>query len=132
VLITDFLNKRNKIAIVGASAKPEKWGYKVYKKLKSIGFHIYAINPKYNKIDRDVCYSDLESLPQKPDIVMTVIPSEITEMIVKKCKQLDINKVWMQPGSESEKSIKFCKNNNIKLIHNTCFVVNGLKESFGD
>jgi len=130
--ITEFLNKKNEIAIIGASVKPEKWGYKVYKKLKSAGFHIYAINPKYNKINGDVCYSDLRSLPRKPDIVMTIIPPEVTEAAVKLCKELDIKRVWMQPGSESEKSIKFCKNNNIKLMHGICFVVDGLKESFDD
>ena len=130
--ITEFLNKKNKIAIIGASAKPEKWGYKIYKKLKSAGFHIYPINPKYNDIDQNICYHALKALPEKPDVVITIVKPEITEKIVEQCKKLNIDKLWMQPGSESEKSINFCKDNNIKVVHNICFVINGLKESFGD
>ena len=38
----------------------------------------------------------------------------------------------MQPGSESEKAIKFCKTNNIKTVYNVCFVVDGLKKKLGD
>ncbi|MFT4305006.1 MAG: CoA-binding protein [Candidatus Woesearchaeota archaeon] len=34
-----------------------------------------------------------------------------------------MNKVWMQPGSESEKAINFCKENNIEVIYNSCIMV---------
>ncbi len=123
----EFLNNRNKIAIAGVSANREKWGAKIYKELKSAGFHVYPINPKYKRIGPDTCYPTLEALPEKPDIVITVVPSNITEKIVKQCMRLGIKKVWMQPGSESEKAIKFCKHNDITIMHNACFVVNGLK-----
>ncbi len=33
---------------------------------------------------------------------------------------LGIKKVWMQPGSESEKAIKYCEDNKIDAIHNAC------------
>ena len=38
----NFLDKKNKIAIVGVSRSPRKWGYKIYKKLKSAGFSVYS------------------------------------------------------------------------------------------
>ena len=37
-------------------------------------------------------------------------------------KQLNINKIWMQPGSESDKAIEMCKQNNIKCTHNSCIM----------
>ncbi|RLJ08786.1 MAG: CoA-binding protein [Candidatus Aenigmatarchaeota archaeon] len=122
----EFLNKKNKIAIVGVSANPEKWGYKIFIKLKSLGFSVYPINPKHKSIEGNPCYPSLKDLPEKPDVVITVVPPKVTEQIVKQCAELGIKRVWMQPGSESKKATGFCKKHNIQVIYNACFVVDGL------
>ncbi len=125
-----FLDKKNVIAIVGASSNKEKWGYKVYKKLREAGFEVYPVNPKYKEIEGEKCYPDLASLPQKPDVVITVVKPEVTKKIVEECKRLGIKRIWMQTGSESKKAIEFCKKNGISVVYGACFVVNGLKEKF--
>jgi predicted CoA-binding protein len=58
-----------------------------------------------------------------PDVVDTVVPPTVTEAIVKECKELGIARVWMQPGSESEKALNFCAENNIKVVHDMCVMV---------
>ena len=126
----DFFEKKNVIAVVGASLDRGKWGWKIYAKLKRVFSKVYPVNPKYGKIDGDACYPDIVSLPEKPDVVITVVPPKVTEDVVKQCKDVGVSLIWMQPGSESKKSIKFCKDNNIKVVYNACFVVNGLKERF--
>jgi len=128
----NFLDKKNKIAVVGVSSEPNKWGWKIYRKLKSRGFCVYPINPKYDKIDNDACYPDLKSVPEKPDVVITVVRPKITEAIAEQCKRLGIRRIWMQPGSESDRVIKFCKNNNIEVVYNACFVLGGAKADPGD
>lgn len=125
--IEKILQKTSKVAVVGASVNKKKWGYKVYRALKPVFPRFYAVNPKYGRIEDDRCYPDLESLPEKPDIVLTVVPPKATEYVVKACKSLGVKKVWMQPGSESEKAIRFCKDNGIEAIHGLCLVVDGLK-----
>jgi len=42
---------------------------------------------------------------------------------VKVCKRLGIRKVWMQPGSESETALNFCKENSIEVVHGVCVMV---------
>ncbi len=123
----DFLDKKNKIAIVGVSANQKKMGSKIYEELKSAGFRVYPINPKHRRIGQDACYPNLEALPEIPDVAIMVVPPNVTEQLVKQCRKLGIKRVWMQPGSESEKAIKFCKHNNIEIMHDACFVANGLK-----
>jgi len=125
-----FLDKNNTIAVVGVSFNQDKWGSKIYRTLKSSGFNVYGVNPKYKRINDDACYPDLISLPKRPDVVITAIPPGVTEQIVKQCKKLKISRVWMQPGSESEKAISFCKSNRIQVMYDSCFVVDGLKGGF--
>lgn len=128
--LSEFLKKTNKIAVVGASRDKEKFGYKVYATLKRVGFSVYPINPKADNIDNDRCYPSISALPIKPDVVITIVPPKITEEVVKEMLKLGIDKIWMQPGSESQSAIDFCKKNKIKVIANLCFVVDGLKISF--
>ena len=118
-----FLDRKNTVAVVGVSASHDKWGWKVFKKLIDAGYTVYAVNNKHGLIDNYKCHQSIKSLPTKPDVVITIVPPRVTEIIVKECKRLGINKVWMQPGSESVKAIKFCEDNGIKVIHNACIII---------
>ena len=130
--IKNFLNKKNTIGFVGATIQKEKWGYKKYKEIKDAGFKVYPINPKYDEVDGDKCFPNLKSLikflHEKPDFMITITPPKVTEKTVEQCKIFGIDKIWMQPGSESEKAIKFCKDNNIEVVHGICIVVDALKK----
>lgn len=130
--IDRFLRNKNIFAIVGVSRDPKKYGHRVYKDLKKAGYNLYPINPNADEILGDKCYHSLKDLPETPDVVITFVPPGITEKIVKESKKLKIKRVWMQPGSESEKSINFCKMNNIEVVYNVCFVVDGLKKKLSD
>ena len=123
----DFLDRSNTIAVVGVSSNPEKWGSKIFQRLKSLGFNVYPINPKHGRIGDSICYPDLRSLPENPNVVITAVPPKVTEWVVGECKNLGVDKVWMQPGSESENAINLCRKNHLKTIYNACFVVDGLK-----
>ena len=121
--VDDFLDKKNVFAVVGVSQNPAKYGYQVYKDLKEAGYRVYPINPNTDRILGDRCYHSLSELPEKPDVVDTVVQPKVTDKIVIECKKLGIKKVWMQPGSESEKAIRFCNENGIETMHGVCVMI---------
>ena len=121
--ITDFLKKTNTFAVIGASRDPEKYGHQVYRDLRNAGYKVYCVNPNADEVLGDKCFASLEALPTKPDVVDVVVPPKITEQIVKMCKKLGIRKVWLQPGSESEEAVDFCKENGIAIIHGVCVMI---------
>jgi predicted CoA-binding protein len=123
----DFLKKGNIIALVGASRKPEKWGCKLFRQLRKEGFSVFPVNPNETQIDGEQCFPDISSLPEKPDVIITVVRPEVTEKVVKECKRLGIGRVWMQPGSESGKAVSFCRKSGIKVMQKACYVADGLK-----
>jgi len=121
--IKEFLKKENVFAVVGVSRSPEKYGHQVYKDLKEAGYVVYPVNPSIDGVLGDRCYHSLSELPEKPDVVDTVVPPHVTEKIVEECKELGIERVWMQPGSESEQAMEFCRRNHIKVVHDMCVMV---------
>jgi hypothetical protein len=128
-LISEFLDKRNVFAVVGASRDPRKYGYQVYKDLREGGYRVYCVNPNANEVLKDRCYPSLEDLPVKPDVVDIVVPPKVTEQVVQACRKLGIRKIWMQPGSESEKAVKFCEKNNLAVVHGVCVMIERKRQS---
>jgi predicted CoA-binding protein len=125
--INEFLDHKHIFAVIGVSRDPEKYGSKVYLNLKMTDHEVYPINPNTDSVLGDKCYPTLKDLPVKPDVVSIVVPPNITEKIVIECRELGIDKVWMQPGSESEAMIQYCNKNHIKAIFGVCIITDGKK-----
>ena len=131
-LITEFLNKKNVFAVVGASRDPKKYGHQIFKDLRNAGYKVYCVNPNADEVIGVKCYPCIEALSEKPDVVDIVVPPKVTEEVVMICKKLSIMKVWMQPGSESEKAIKFCEENNIDVVYGVCVMIERAKHSMNN
>ena len=127
-----LLGEGDKIAVTGVSSNPKKWSSVLFNSVKSLGFKAYPINPKHSKIRGDKVYPNIASLPEKPDVVITVTPSRVTEKTIEECVEIGVGKVWMQPGSESKRAVELCKENDIRFMQNSCFFNRGvgMKQSF--
>jgi len=103
-------------AVVGATDKKDKFGYKIFKRLKEYGYNVYPVNPGLDQIDGDKCYSDLNSIDAKIEVVDMVVNSTIGLEVMKDVKNNGIEYVWLQPGARSQKIREFAEKNNIKII----------------
>lgn len=111
-------------AVVGASRSPEKYGYLVYRALKQAGKIVYAVNPSADEVDDDPAYPTLAALPSVPEAAVMIVPPSVTEAAVAECVRLNVKRVWMQPGAESERAIAACHANGIAVVANgPCILV---------
>ena len=130
-LVKDFLAQK-KIAVVGVSDKRETGCNMSYKKFKSAGYQVYAVNPRISTFDGDPCYPDLKSLPEKPEAVFILASPKVTDLIVQQCVELGVKHIWMhcmlgtKPGlvtsmsSVSDAAVKMCRENGITVIPGSC------------
>ena len=125
-----FLDPDNRIGVVGASANPDKWGHKVYMHLRNEGLDVYPINPNYEELEGAECFAHVADVLTGLDVVVTVVPSDVTEEVVEECLEAGIRRVWMQPGSESDEAIEFCKANGMEVVHDACMVTDGMQQEF--
>jgi uncharacterized protein len=114
--IKEFMAKK-KFAIIGAKDNREKYGYRILQNLKSRGFEVFPVNPRLREIDGTACYASLADIPVVVDVVDFVVPPKVTGEILKECKRLGLNRIWLQPGSESDSAIKYCQDNGMKVAH---------------
>jgi len=102
MLAKDFISLAHNYALVGATATREKYGYIVLRDLSGAGYPIVGVNPKYQEIEGILVYPSLKDVPQKPDVVIFVVPPEVGIKLLDEVATLGIKKVWFQPGAESE------------------------------
>jgi predicted CoA-binding protein len=122
-LIKEFMAKK-RFAVVGATDNAEKYGNRIFKNLTSRGYEVYPVNPNLKEIEGVKCYPNLSELPAKVDVVDFVVPPKVTESILKECKKLGLDNIWLQPGSESEAAIAYCRDNRLKVVYGTCVMLN--------
>ncbi|MCF0155900.1 MAG: CoA-binding protein, partial [Veillonella sp.] len=87
-------------AVLGATDKTHKFGYKIYAHMKAAGYEVYPVNPRVETIDGQVCYNSLTDLPVKPDVVDFVVPESAGLAALDECLELGIQTVWLQPGAD--------------------------------
>ncbi len=121
-LIEDFLSEKN-IAVVGVSRNDKKFGYTIFKELKTKGYNVYPVNPNASNIDGEKCYPSLLALQGKVEAAILVIPPFVARETVKDAHSAGIKKIWMQQGSESEEAINYCEEIGIDVIHNECVLM---------
>ncbi|HOM02878.1 MAG TPA: CoA-binding protein [Acetivibrio sp.] len=109
-------------AVVGASDNPEKFGNKIYKKLKSKGYKVYPVNPNYEIIDGDKCYSDLSSLPEVPEVIDMVVAPKHGMKVIEEASKLGVQNVWLQPGTHSKEIMELIESKGLNAVQ-ACVLV---------
>jgi predicted CoA-binding protein len=120
--VNDFIAQKS-LALVGVSRNPKKFGSLAFHALKTKGYRLFPVNRNLERIEDLPCYPDLQSLPEKVDGVLIVVPPKETEQVVKQADAIGIKRVWMQQGSESESAIQFCREHGIEEVHGECILM---------
>jgi len=126
-LVKDFLQQK-RFAVVGSFRNKEKFAYRILIDLMKKGYEVFPVNPRLGEVEGRVCYKTISDIPHSVDVANIVTPPLVTESILKECLQKGIKRAWIQPGAESQDAIKFCHDNDIKVIHSMCVMLESLKE----
>ena len=110
------------LAVVGVSSDPEKYGNKVFCDLVRHGYHVVGVHPKAEVVCGQQLFANLTDVKEKIEMVLTVVPQDVTKKIIDQCINLGIDQIWMQPGSGSIKLAEFSRENGIRVTWNECFM----------
>jgi hypothetical protein len=122
-LIDEMLDPGRNWAVVGATVKRDKYGYKVYNKLKSKGYTVYPVNPVYDDIEGEICYNSLKELPLAVDCLSMVVPPEKSLALLESVVETGIKKVWFQPKTYNLAVIDRAKELGLEIVYGHCVLV---------
>ena len=126
--IKEILDKENTFTVVGASNDPKKYGYKIYKKLKDMGFKVFPVNPNRETIQGDKAFPSINDLPTKPNVVSVVTPPKVSSKILQEAEKINIDTVWFQPGTFDDELLIKIKESKVETIYDKCILADGLRK----
>ena len=110
----------NKIAVVGMSANANRPSHQIGFYLEEQGYNIYPVNPNYNKIDELKCFSNLNDIKDKIDIVNIFRHSDHVLSIVNDSIKINPKVIWFQDGVVNYEAIYLANKNGIQTIVDDC------------
>ncbi len=123
-MIDDFVSHHS-LAIVGVSRNPaaNKFGNAAFKELKAKGYELSLVHPTGEMIEGQQSYPTLKDLPHHVDGVLVVVQPAQAEKVVRDAHDAGIDRVWLQPGAESQAAIEYCQQNGISVIYGHCILM---------
>ena len=120
--LSSLLKTVKTIAIVGASSNEERDSYKVMKFLIDYGYEVFPVNPNESnkKILNQKCYSSLNDIKQKIDMVDVFRSSEYVFDIAKEAVSINADILWTQEGVIDDNAADFAKKEGLIVIMNEC------------
>ena len=121
---SEFLSHK-RVAVTGVSRAPKNHGSNtVYKRLRDRGYEVFAVNPNADKVEGDIAYHDLRSIPGGVEAVVIGTRPEFAEQTMQECAELGIRHVWMHRGggvgSVSPAATDYGRAHGITVIDGGC------------
>ena len=121
--IREILKTSKTIAVVGLSQDTTKASYDVARYMQSQGYKIIPVNPKYSEILGEKCYPEMESIPERVDIVDIFRKPEAVPAIVDEAIDIGAKVIWMQLGICHNAAADKARNAGLKVVMNKCLKV---------
>ncbi len=97
-----FLSRTFRFAVVGASNDRGKYGNFVFRDLRDAGLSVVPVNPNAASVEGFRTFRRLQEVKPTPDVAVVVVPPKLGLSIVNDAHEAGIQRLWFQPGAESE------------------------------
>ncbi|MFC6805914.1 acetate--CoA ligase family protein [Methylophaga thalassica] len=134
-MTTHFLDRLfspRSIAVFGASQTTDAVGRRVFDNLVDTDFSgpVFAVNPKYDRIDDHICYPNLEAINESIDLAVIATPATTIEAIIHQCGHAGVKAAIIISAGFSEGQgqglklehavVKAAKQYNIHILGPNC------------
>jgi len=127
-----YFFKPSGVALIGASANPEKLGYGILKNMIAYGFNgaVYPVNPGAQEILGLPCYADISLVPDPVELAVVVVQASRVPDTLTACGKRGIKAVTIISGGFKEvghdgalleeKCLEIARQYNLRLIGPNC------------
>jgi predicted CoA-binding protein len=112
-----------RIAVVGASNNPAKYGNIIVRNLAAKGYTVLPVNPHETEIAGLPAYPDLASVPGPVHLVDFVTPPAVTLKVLEDAVRVGIPAVWLQDGSYDDDALDVASAAPFKTVYEACIMV---------
>jgi uncharacterized protein len=116
------------VAIIGASAKPERYSHQAVLRYRERGWTVWPVHPGATPVAGLPAFPDLAALPGRPDIISMYVNPELglgmLDAIVAAAPQV----LWLNPGADGEALASAARKRGLTVVE----ACNLVALSYGD
>lgn len=127
--LKQILAETHTIAMVGASADPDKPSYRVMRYLQSAGYRVIPVNPTIaaSKLNGEFVFGSLADIDTRYELVdvfrrTDAIPGVMDEILAV-AKRNHIRFIWLQLGIEHEESAGKARQAGLMVVMDRCMKI---------
>jgi predicted CoA-binding protein len=120
--IPELLKTSRTIAVVGLSSKRFRPSHGVAEYMQRNGYRIIPVNPFVQAVLGEKCYPDLDSIPERVDIVDIFRRAEFVPEIVEAAIRIGARAVWMQEGVVHEEAAERARGAGLEVVMDRCIL----------
>jgi predicted CoA-binding protein len=118
--LRDILTQARTVAMVGASANPERESHTIMKRLLAAGYHVIPVNPREAEILGKKSYPTLKDVPEKIDIVDVFRRAEDTPPIADEAVAVGAKVLWLQLGVSNDDAARRAADGGLTVVMDRC------------
>ena len=114
-----------RIAVVGVSTNPKKFGNVVHRELLEHGYDAIGVHPAAPTVNGARCYSDLSAVPADIDGAIVMVAGASSAQVVRDCIASGLTRVWLfkgigAHGADTDEAVELCRSHGIDVIAGAC------------
>ena len=121
--IRKILTENRVIGVVGLSANWWRPSYFAAKYLQDHGYRIIPVNPNYDEILGEKCYSRLEDIPFTIDVVDVFQRGEVAVPIAESAIKIGARVLWLQIGVINDDAASIAKASGLEVVFDRCMKI---------
>jgi uncharacterized protein len=120
--IPELLESSRTIAVVGISGKRFRPSHGVSEYMQRAGYRIVPVNPLETEVLGEKAWPDLDSIPERVDIVNIFRRSEFVPELVEAAIRIGARAVWMQEGVVHEEAARRAEAAGLAVVMDRCIL----------
>jgi predicted CoA-binding protein len=121
-LMRRLLATSRRIAVVGASDRPERDSHRIFRYLQAAGYDVVPVNPQVGAVAGVAAVPDLASAGHV-DLVDVFRRSEHVPQIVEEVIATAAPALWLQLGVIHEAATRRAREAGVEVVENACIMV---------
>lgn len=121
--IFQLLNEAKTIAIVGASANPERPSHGIMEMLQRCGYRCIPVNPNEAEVLGEKAYASVVDIPGSVDIVDVFRRPATTPEVARAAVAKGAKALWLQLGIANDEAAAIAAEGGLTVVQDLCIAV---------
>lgn len=118
--LIDIYARTRTIAVVGASADPDKAAHRIPRYLHEQGYRIIPVNPRGGALFGEAVHASLAEISDRIDVVDVFRPPDQATSIARQAVSSGARVLWFQPDTQTDEAVRIAADAGITVVTDRC------------